>query len=127
SRAFFDEVRGGRFQLVTSALVQWEIAPAPAEVRNLFDEMLRLADLVEIPEAAVHLQSAYVDAGIVPQAALTDALHVAVATSVGCSMIISWNFRHIVHFQRIPLYNAVNTLNGYAQIAIYSPLEVISY
>jgi hypothetical protein len=28
-------------------------------------------------------------------------------------MIISWNFKHIVHFQKIPKYNAVNALNGY--------------
>ena len=39
----------------------------------------------------------------------------------------SWNFRHIVNFQKIPRYNAVNTLNGYKEIAIYSPLEVIEY
>jgi len=30
-----------------------------------------------------------------------------------------------VHFQKIPLYNAVNTLQGYRSIAIYSPREVI--
>jgi len=40
-------------------------------------------------------------------------------------MIVSWNFRHIVHYQKIPKYNAVNVLNGYAPIAIHSPLEVI--
>jgi len=33
----------------------------------------------------------------------------------------------IVHFQKIPLYNAVNTLRGYQQIAIFSPREVIQY
>jgi hypothetical protein len=45
----------------------------------------------------------------------------------GCSLIVSWNFRHIVHFEKIPLYNAVNTLKGYSSIAIYSPQEVIKY
>jgi hypothetical protein len=29
--------------------------------------------------------------------------------------------------QKIPLYNAMNTLNGYRQIAIFSPQEVIQY
>ena len=28
---------------------------------------------------------------------------------------------------KIPRYNAVNKLNGYDEIAIYSPLEVIEY
>ena len=27
----------------------------------------------------------------------------------------------------IPMYNAVNTLHGYREISIYSPLEVIEY
>jgi len=40
-------------------------------------------------------------------------------------LIVSWNFKHIVNFQKIPLYNAVNTLNGFGEIAIYSPPEVI--
>ncbi len=56
-----------------------------------------------------------------------DALHVALATTWSCSIIVSWNFRHIVHFEKIPLYNAVNVLNGWGHIGIYSPLEVIEY
>ena len=42
-------------------------------------------------------------------------------------LIVSWNFRHIVHFQKIPLYNAVNKLHGYAELGIYSPQEIITY
>jgi hypothetical protein len=42
-------------------------------------------------------------------------------------MIVSWNFKHIVHYEKITLYNSINILEGYQQIAIYSPLEVISY
>ena len=37
------------------------------------------------------------------------------------------NFKHIVHYNKIPLYNAVNTLKGYKEILIHSPLEVIEY
>jgi hypothetical protein len=40
---------------------------------------------------------------------------------------VSWNFKHIVHFDKIPKYNAVNTLEGYGPIGIFSPLEVIRY
>jgi len=42
-------------------------------------------------------------------------------------IIVSWNFRHIVNFRKIPLFNAVSVLKGYRQIAIHSPMEVISY
>ena len=40
-------------------------------------------------------------------------------------MIVSWNFKHIVNFRRIPLYNAVNKANGYGEIGIFTPQEVI--
>ena len=42
-------------------------------------------------------------------------------------MIVSWNFQHIVHFQKIPLYNAINMLQGHQTLAIFSPREVIRY
>lgn len=69
----------------------------------------------------------YVAAGVVREKSLGDALHVAIATVSGCDLIVSWNFRHIVHFEKISKYNAVNVLNGYGQIGIYSPSEVIHY
>jgi hypothetical protein len=37
---------------------------------------------------------------------------------------VSWNFRHIVNYDRIARYNAVNVLNGYRPIEIRSPAEV---
>jgi hypothetical protein len=40
-------------------------------------------------------------------------------------MIVSWNFRHIVHYQKVPLYNAVNLLHRRATLEIRSPSEVI--
>jgi hypothetical protein len=51
---------------------------------------------------------------------------VAQATVAGCRVIVSWNFKHIVHFAKIPLYNAVNVLQGYGAIAIHSPQEVVA-
>jgi hypothetical protein len=75
----------------------------------------------------LELRDAYLQAKIVTPKYSDDALHVALATVSGCSLIVSWNFQHIVHFQKIPLYNAMNTLQGYQPIAIFSPREVIRY
>jgi hypothetical protein len=127
SKAFFEQVRRGHFQLVTSAVVQEEMQFAPQEVHNLFDEMLEMAEVIEITEDALRLQKSYLDAGILGERWATDALHVALATVSVCTLIVSWNFGHIVHFEKIPLYNAVNTLKGYSSISIHSPLEVVSY
>jgi len=127
SNGFFNAVREKRFSLLTSELVREEIQEAPKEVRRLFDEMLPIATVLDVIAEAIELQEAYLAEGIVAQKYLPDALHVALATTANASMIVSWNFRHIVNFQKIPLYNAVNTLKGYPSIAIYSPLEVIEY
>ena len=127
SKVFFQQVRSGRFKLVTSALVQEEIEPAPTDVRGLFEGVLDIVDVVDVSEEAVSLRDAYLESGIVSPQWSDDALHVAIATVAGCTLIVSWNFRHIVHFEKIPLYNAVNTLRGYSSIGIFSPLEVIQY
>ncbi len=127
SEEFFEEIRKGRFSLVTSAVVQAEIDPAPQQVKELFEEMLAIAELIDITEEAISLRDAYLETKIVSANYSDDALHVALATVSECSLIVSWNFRHIVHFEKIPLYNAVSTLHGYKGIAIFSPLEVIHY
>ena len=89
------------------------------------EEMLHLSHIAVVTEAAIALQQAYLAAGVVTPKSADDALHVALATVSGCAMIVSWNFRHIVHFQKMPLYNAVNALHRYPTIEIHSPAEVI--
>ena len=49
----------------------------------------------------------------------------ALATVAGCRIIVSWNFKHIVNFRKISMYNGINRLEGYSEIAIHSPQEVI--
>ena len=127
STLFFQQVRSGRFKLVTSDVVNQELLTAPSQVQELFQELLLYSEIVEITKETLNLQKAYVAEGIVPQRSYDDALHVALATVSSCDVIVSWNFKHIVHFMKIPLYNAVNILHGYRTIFIHSPLEVVNY
>ncbi len=39
--------------------------------------------------------------------------------------MVSWNFKHIVHWDKIRMFNAVNLWEGYPEIEIRSPREVI--
>ena len=54
-----------------------------------------------------------------------DAAHVAIATAARADMILSWNFRHIVNYDKIHQFNRINERRGYPPIEIHSPLEVI--
>ena len=125
SKAFFGAVKKGSFKLITSELVREEIQVGPQKVLDIFEEFLVIAEVAEITESVLQFQQSYVQAGVVSEKYATDAMHVALATDSNADLILSWNFKHIVNFQKIPLYNAVNTLNGFGKIAIYSPLEVI--
>ena len=120
-------VREGIFDLVISPLVRREIMDplTPRIVVKEFNDMLHYGTLIEVTREALSLQMAYIDECILSQKWENDALHVALASVSQCDMIVSWNFKHIVNFRKISLYNAVNILMGFPQIQIYSPLEVI--
>jgi hypothetical protein len=51
--------------------------------------------------------------------------HIALATIFGADLVVSWNFKHIVHFEKIAGYEGVNSLRGYRSPKIYSPREVV--
>jgi len=96
-------------------------------VQELFDEILRRHSLlISVSPEAIELQEKYLVQKILTPKWEDDALHVALATVSDCRVIVSWNFKHIVNFAKIPLYNAVNQVNGYHPIAIHSPSEMLN-
>ena len=127
SKAFFHLVRCGRFELLVSDISRREIALAPPQVQKHFEETLGFMRLVVIDEEVLALRDAYVAAGIVSEKSADDAAHVAVATIAKADLIVSWNFKHMVHVDKIRAYNSVNITHGYQWIDIRSPLEVIDY
>ncbi len=127
SSAFFDLVRSGEYILYVSDVVNQELSVAPKKVNELFKKFLPTAQLIDVGSDALELQQAYIAEGILTEKWYDDAMHVALATVAECNVIVSWNFKHIVNFRKIPLFNAVNVLKGYREIAIHSPMEVINY
>lgn len=104
-----------------------ELRGAPHEVRHLYSTLAPHTTVAEVAEPALRLVRAYLAAGIVGARWRADALHVAAATASGCRAIVSWNFRHIVHFEKISLYNGVNMTQGFGPLAIHTPQEMVHY
>lgn len=127
SQQFFDEVRDGRFRLVTSPSVMLELQGAPLQVRTFFQTIASDAETVVPDQATDHLQSKFLDSAIVGPKSSEDARHVALAIVNACSVLVSWNFKHIVHRVKALSFNAVSALHGYPPIDIRSPREVIHY
>jgi predicted nucleic acid-binding protein len=125
SNALVRDFRAGYFAPVVSGVVAAEIALAPAFVQERYTEILALgAEVLEQSAASDALASRYRERGIVPERFQADALHIALATVEQVDLLVSWNFKHIVRFDRIRLFNAVNREMGYKEIEIYSPREV---
>ncbi len=112
SKKFFQEIGNGNFSLVTSAVVQKEIDSAPDQVKNFFEKMVQMAEIADISEKAISLRNSYLKANILTLKSSDDALHVALATVSKCDLIVSWNFKHIVHFDKISLYNNIRFMTS---------------
>lgn len=127
SKLFFEQVRAHRFNVIVSPVTSREIKDAPQRVRSLFEEILPLTEAVEFAPEVIELKNLYLTQGVLTQKSEDDALHVALASFHRCEVIVSWNFKHIVHQLKIPAFNAANILAGYPPIQIYSPWQVIDY
>ena len=81
---------------------------------------------IEESAESLDLASKYVAEGILPETFASDARHIAVATVNAIEILVSWNFKHIVHYDKIRAFNAVNVLRGYGPLQIHTPMEVTS-
>jgi predicted nucleic acid-binding protein len=126
SRMLMDMARRGSVVLLVSHVLFDELAAAPVKVQSVLTDLPTEAlESVAPSEEAEELQRAYLKAKVVQPPHGNDALHVAVSTVAKADMIVSWNFKHIVHFEKIRGFNAVNLREGYLPIEIRSPKEVV--
>ena len=97
-------------------------------MQNIITDLMA-SDCAIIPETeeSVELAYKYIEAGILSKNFEDDARHIAIATINNVDIVTSWNFKHIVHFEKIRQFNSINIREGYKPIEIYSPREVINY
>lgn len=126
SRAFLDLARGGELVLLISDLMLQELDQAPNHVRDLPDTLpTEFVELLVRDQESILLRDAYIGAGVLGEASSNDALHVALASVAKADLVVSWNFKHIVHVEKIRGFNAVNMREGHPMIDIRSPREVV--
>ena len=126
SRKLFEEIQEGRFILAVSATTLRELEGAPLQVRQVLGDLPdRCVESLPASEEVAKLRDAYVALGVVSEASRLDAEHIASASVGDVDLIVSWNFKHIVHFEKIRGYHAVNLIHGYREVAVHTPKEVI--
>ncbi len=127
STALVDDFRSDRLQPVLSDLLAAELQEAPQRVRDFYAELRTRHQPIVLSIEAIELADRYAAHGILPPKFRNDMLHIAIATVSNADVVASWNFRHIVRFDKIQLFNAVNIESGYKPIAIHSPREIASH
>jgi hypothetical protein len=124
----FKDFRMGMYLPVKSDVVAAEIGDAPEPVRESYAELVALgAEVLEVDDSVVRLADIYQQRRILTPKFYDDGLHIALATSAEVDLLVSWNFKHIVHYEKIRLFNAVHLELGYKPLQIYSPREVTHY
>jgi hypothetical protein len=126
SNLIFDMVKGGRVVCVYSNAVEDELANAPEKVWEFFEGLpTTYKEIVIVTPEVNNLAQAYIDEKVVGKTSFVDCTHIAAATIYGATMLVSWNFKHIVGINRVRGYNLVNMNRGYRVLNIRSPREVV--
>jgi len=128
SQGMLSDFQKGFFMLLLSSLTDAEIQDAPYEVKEVYKEFRNCDhEFIELNPESIELADAYLKQNIIPVSFRNDAQHISMATASGADILLSRNFKHIVNFEKIQRFNAVNLDMGYKPIAIYSPREVTTY
>jgi predicted nucleic acid-binding protein len=128
SRGMLLDFQKGFFMLLLSSLTEAEIQDAPYEVKEIYKEFRNCDhEFIELNVESIELADAYLKRKIIPVSFRNDAQHISMATASGADILVSWNFKHIVNFEKVRRFNAVNLDMGYKPIAIYSPREVTTH
>jgi hypothetical protein len=119
------DFKAGLFRPILSDIVAAEVKDAPDRVREKFKELLVVEhDFIANSQEATELADGYQARKILPPKYYADCLHIALATVAEADLLVSWNFKHIVRFEKIRLFNSVSLELGYKPLQIYSPREV---
>lgn len=126
SRELFAEFRSGKKIAIISDVTLGELEDAPTNVRELITTIPdKFKEIVTLDDESKELSDNYIKEKIVTSKSLVDTRHIAIASVNRADILVSWNFKHIVNYKRIRLYNSVNLKYGYPILEIRTPRETI--
>jgi predicted nucleic acid-binding protein len=126
TRRILDGLKTGAGDGYISVLVLEEASRAPESVRRKIAQEIEKSPLMVLEESqeSVELAQSYIEASAIPADYEDDARHIAIATLNDITVIVSWNFRHMVNIERKRRINSVNLREGFPLIDMVSPWEV---
>ena len=123
-RLFDDFINGKKIAVISDVTLE-ELEEAPVKIKNQLKKIPEISkEYIYLGQEAIDLSQNYINEGIVTNKSLIDTRHIAMATMNNVDILASWNFRHIVNYNKIKLYNSVNLKFGYNLIEIRNPRDL---
>lgn len=115
----------GKYKAVISEVSEFELKYAPKHIKDILTDIPhKYLEVAKLTDEAKQLSEHYIKEKIVTKKSLADTQHIAVATVQQVDLLVSWNFKHIVNYDKIRLYNAVNLKYGYKVLEIRNPRDL---
>jgi len=125
SNQLIDYFKIGKYKAVISEVSEFELKFAPDHVKQILADIPRKnIEIAALTQEARELSLHYIKEKIVTKKSLADTQHIAVATIQQVDLLVSWNFKHIVNYNKIRLYNSVNLKHGYKILEIRNPRDL---
>ena len=126
TKLFFNRIFNKDFLIHFSEVSEAELSLAPDFVKELKSKIP--ADCykhLDLDSDSKELAETYIQEKILGKSSLNDAYYIAIATVNRLDVLVSWNFKHIVNFDKIKQFNSINLRLGYPMIEIRSPKEFV--
>jgi predicted nucleic acid-binding protein len=118
------ELRRHRYRIVVSAVVIQEASMGDESVAKRRLAALAEIEIVEVTDRAVQLAAMLVERAVVPQNAVQDALHIAVASVNRIDYLLTWNYKHIANAAMREAINTAVRAAGFEPPVICTPAEL---
>jgi len=123
TKRLFDRIIAKDFDIYFSKVNMAELSLAPKYIRDIKNLIpTDCYNYLDLSEEANILAETYINEKVLGQASMNDAYHIAIASVNRLDCLISWNFKHIVNFDKIKKFNSINLKLGYPLIDIRTPL-----
>jgi hypothetical protein len=119
------EDRRSEFDLFVSQYVIDEAGDGDIDAASRRLKLLDGLPLLESTEEAVELGEVLLSEGVVPQKAVTDALHIAIATIHKMNVLLTWNCKHLANAEILGELSRVIRSRGYEPPVICTPDELM--
>ncbi len=126
TQKLFGRIENGDFLIYFSEVNETELILAPLHITDVKNKIPKdCLRYIEIDDDVEALAQTYIKEKALGKSSENDAYHIALASVNRLDCLISWNFKHIVNFDKIKLFNSINIRLGYPLIDIRSPLEFL--